>query len=199
MKYFVRVSCPYEQIAGFFTACPADQLVCYEHDASRVHCHFYIVTDLKSDAIKVRLKKFGQFTKSDWSFKTAQDDGCIRYMAKGKYDAKYVRGYSTSDIDAFKADWKLDTPSQKKKTQTSAYDLAQEVAQVMKENSLIYDDNNYDKYISDIMFHAVRVHHKYRKAFCEFSLRRVITTAMSLDVGGFSVVERKIQNYFSKS
>lgn len=191
MAYFVRVSASYDTLKPFFESVPAETLVVYEHDASRVHCHFYIITSLKTDSLKVRLKKLYLFTKTDWSFKTARDDLCVRYMAKGKYDPKYVRGYDQSKIDAYKADWK---PEAEKKTNLTTYDLAKEVYSYVKDKQL----DSEEEYYGAIIRNAIDIHHKYKKAFCEFSLMRVVETAASFSIQGVQSIERRLLNKISR-
>lgn len=185
MAYFVRVTASYDEIKPFCESVPCDTLVVYEHDASQVHCHFYIITSLKTDSLKVRLKKLRNFDKTQWSFKTARDDRCVRYMAKGKYDPKYVKGFSQDIIDAYKADWK-EEPTKKEKP--SVYDLAQEVYSYVKEEVCDTDE----KYYQLLIFNAINVHHKYRKAFCDFSLMKVVETAATFSIQGTQNLERRM-------
>lgn len=192
MAYFVRVTASYSELETFFVSVPADTVVVYQHDeASQVHCHFYIVTSLKTDSLKVRLKKLKQFDKTQWSFKTARDDRCIRYMAKGKYEPKYVRGYSQDKINDFKADWK---PEAKEKEKATVYDIAQEVYDAIKNNNYESDYEYYKAIISN----AISVHHRYRKPFCEFSLSKVVETASTLSIKGVEILERRMLNKLSK-
>lgn len=188
MAYFVRVTASYDEIKTFCETVPAETLVVYEHDASQVHCHFYIVTSLKTDSLKVRLKKLRNFHKTQWSFKTARDDLCVRYMAKGKYDPKYVRGYDMEKIALYKADWK---PEVLKKEKPTVYDMAREVHDMMKVENY---DNSAHKFYSDLIFHSVQIHHRYRKPFCDFSIMKVVVTAESLTIGGYNALERRLLN-----
>lgn len=192
MAYFVRVTASYDEIKTFCETVPAETLVVYEHDASQVHCHFYIVTSLKTDSLKVRLKKLRNFDKTQWSFKTARDDMCVRYMAKGKYDPKYVRGYDMEKIVQYKADWK---PEVARKEKLTTYDMALEVHSRMKTED--YTDNSC-KFYSDLIFHTVQVHHQYRKPFCDFSIMKVVVTAESLNIEGYSSLERRLLNKLSR-
>lgn len=192
MSYFVRVTASYDEIKTFCETVPAETLVVYEHDASQIHCHFYIVTSLKPDSLKVRLKKLRNFHKTQWSFKTARDDLCVRYMAKGKYDPKYVRGYDLDKIAQYKADWK---PEPLKKEKPTVYDMAREVHDKMKGENY---DNSAHKFYSDLIFHSVHIHHRYRKPFCDFSIMKVVVTAESLTIGGYNALEQRLLNKLSR-
>lgn len=191
MAYFVRVSQSYDTLKPFFESVPAETLVVYEHDASRVHCHFYIITSLKTDSLKVRLKKLYRFEKSDWSFKTAKNDMCVRYMAKGKYDPKYVRGYDQQKIDAYKADWKPDIPKEAKKT---VYDMAEAVFNKIQISECYSEEHLYREAIRI----AILEHQIQRKAFCEFSLAKVVETAVAMTADGRSSLIRRLLLKFNR-
>lgn len=192
MAYFVRVSVPYTTVQECLEALPAEVLVVYEHEASQVHCHFYIKTHLKTDSIKVRLKKFHNFTKDQWSFKTAKDDLCVRYMAKGKYDPKYVRGFPKEKIDEYKSDWKSDV-GKKPKTIT-VYDIAEEVSRQLRISEMTSEEELYKQAIHE----AIATHHRMRKAFCEFSIAKVVETAVAMYAHGCISLERRLLLKFNR-
>lgn len=192
MAYFVRVSVSYDTIKGFFETVPADTLVVYEHDASRIHCHFYIITSLKTDSLKVRLKKYYPFTKTDWSFKTARDEMCIRYMAKGKYDPKYVRGYDQQKLDDYKADWTPEPPPKETKTGPSQFSMAREVKDMTEERDDIV------MLYHDLVKNTIYIHQKYEKAFSEFNIEKVAITALAFFTGGRTTLTQRIVGKFSR-
>lgn len=192
MAYFVRVTASYDEIKPFCETVPAETLVVYEHDASQVHCHFYIKTTLATDSLKVRLKKLRNFHKTQWSFKTARDELCIRYMAKGKYDPKYVRGYDIEQLNKYKADWK---PEPIKKEKPTVYDMALEVHEAMKGGDY---EGSADKFYKELLYQSVKVHHQHRKPFCDFSIMKVVVTAESLTIGGYNALERRLLNKLSR-
>lgn len=192
MAYFVRVSVSYDTIKGFFETVPADTLVVYEHDASRIHCHFYIITSLKTDSLKVRLKKYYPFTKTDWSFKSATDDLCVRYMAKGKHDPKYVRNFSLDKIEEYKTSWTPEPPPKETKNGPSQYTMAKEVKDMTPEQSdlvMLY---------SAIVSNTIYIHQKYEKAFCDYNIEKVATTAFALFSGGRTSLAQRIVGKFSR-
>lgn len=191
MAYFVRVTASYDEIKPFCETVPAETLVVYEHDASQVHCHFYIKTTLATDSLKVRLKKLRTFDKTQWSFKTAKDDLCVRYMAKGKYDPKYVRGYDIEQINKFKADWRPNLPKEKT---TTIYDMAEAIFNNIQIETITSEEALYREAIRQ----AIIIHHKQRKAFCEFSLSKVVETAVAFTPTGQQALERRLMLKFNR-
>lgn len=171
-------------------------LVVYEHNekVENIHCHVYIVTSIKPDAMKVRLKKYHPFSSTEWSFKTAQDDGCIRYMSKGVHEPKYCKGYTPEQISKFKSSWELKKPDQRvsQKATVSAWDMAMEVVEIAQSVS---EDNITELYQACVKA-AIQVHRKHKKAYCQFSLERVVETAFSQFLAGeISLTQRMLQKF----
>lgn len=110
MLYAIRISRSYEELEQFFISL-ADSpiLAVFEHqqddDVSRTHVHALLDTELSTDTLKHRIKKFLNvkvFPKTDWSFtktyKNHQGDTVdvnlefITYMSKGILQPKQLNG-----------------------------------------------------------------------------------------------------------
>lgn len=112
--YFARFSFPYETLPqSFYENIPCDALVIYEHPrdeldlvTSRTHIHALMLDlDITIQGLKNRISHIlnKQVNKSDWSFKKAnikEVPKILCYMAKGKYDPKYHKGWDNPE-DAF--------------------------------------------------------------------------------------------------
>lgn len=196
MKYFVRLSQPYAVLEDVIRRMgdQAKALVCYEHSekADNVHVHIYIDTTLKSDALKVRLKKVYMFQKTEWSFVTANDDNCIVYMSKGKLEPSYVKGYTQQEIDEFRGRWEVRASPDKKdsKTGPTQFQIAQEIRDLTPEI-----EDTLELY-SQLVRNAITVHLKHKKAFSEFSLDKTVTTAFAMyHKGRCSIVQRMVGKF----
>lgn len=107
-----------------------DALVVYEHEPhgneDNVHVHMYLVgTRVSTDTLKNYIKKCGMIPKRSsealkgnafWSFKTEYtpygdtqtfpvDTGCISYMSEGKLEPKYVKGFTSDEIEMYRDKW----------------------------------------------------------------------------------------------
>lgn len=113
--YAVRISEAYQRLEPFFarlvdTGTP--RLVVYEHPGGHAHCHALLETKLSTDTLKNWVKKalgVTVYPKTNWSFKTAENDGFITYMSKGQYDPKLCVGYTPEQIADLRARW-VDQP-----------------------------------------------------------------------------------------
>lgn len=123
-NYAIRVTRPYEQIASWVAslALKCSKMVVVEHTerVSKVHCHLHVIGyDGHTDTITNTLEKALNIAKSDKenrgnkliSKKTEYgesgnkkpvDDANISYMSKGKYDPKYIMGYTMEEYQSFK-------------------------------------------------------------------------------------------------
>lgn len=215
MSLFVRLSYSYDQLSQFWDRLEksSDTLVVYEHNTGlkNVHCHFYVTNCLVStDTLKVWIKKIiPDVPKTHWSFKSSKsmviDDGCITYMSKGKLEPVRANKIGLERIAELKALWVQ--PDDTKRVQRvkenkviTAYDMAVEVYNKVS-GIKVKDDGDYSEYSDDYKRYvreAMAVHHKYRKAFCEYSLRRVVQTAYAMSRGGSeSIVDKMHRVFFS--
>jgi len=187
MDIFVRVTESYEALSGFIDklALDCEKLVVYEHNGTRKHIHFYAVNcRIKTDAIKTRIKKHLHVTvydKSNWSFKSADDSGCITYMSKGTIEPSYVKGFTREEIIEHKDRWVERTPetSLPKKTSTvTQYDMAMEVYDKVKEHfSSHFGEIHTQEVYRQCLLCAIETCRKYRKGFDEYSIRKIVHPA----------------------
>lgn len=126
----VRITRPFSDLSGTVRqwALKAERLVVYEHNddgAERIHCHMLLLgVGCDAERLKQIVKETCPGTigkgNSFWSFKTkvakvgqVDDTKCstfITYMTKGKYDAKYVKGWSEEELEVLKGEWVENTP-----------------------------------------------------------------------------------------
>lgn len=125
VNYAVRLRAPYVELETTVAAwaLQAEKVLCYEHPDKRenVHCHLllygvYISTDTLKGIMRrhgIVLKGAGQVSfKSSFKANDVSLDiidatipKYITYMSKGKYDAKYNKGYTQDFLDECKARW----------------------------------------------------------------------------------------------
>lgn len=100
-NYFIRITTPYTNEEWLRTI-PATKVICYQHEAdeevSRTHWHILVwncewtTPGLKKKLISILGQKV---PKTEWSFKTATDEGgCITYMSKGHLDPYYMNNFA---------------------------------------------------------------------------------------------------------
>lgn len=119
--YAVRITEPYIRLKPFWDrlAEGAPKLVVYEHTDGRIHCHALVETTLSTDTLKNWVKKALQVTaypKTDWSFKTAENDRFITYMSKGRLNPLVCVGYSPEQIAELRSQW-VEQPPRRELTQ----------------------------------------------------------------------------------
>lgn len=109
MHLFIRVSLSWFMfapvISDFENVC--SKMVVYEHKEKEdnIHIHIYMEDVSKStDTLKNYIRKVTRPSKGNgfWSFKTAQDDGCIVYMTKGTLEPCFVKGYTPEQINDYR-------------------------------------------------------------------------------------------------
>jgi len=113
MDHFIRISYSYDEIKEWITDLTCDKIIVYQHEAdkdvSRTHVHMYIVgCSIKPDAMKTRFRKLynpAVIGNSLWSWKKADDDGCITYMSNGLYDPVYNKGFDEVRINELRGKW----------------------------------------------------------------------------------------------
>lgn len=108
--YAVRITEPYTALKPFWDrlAETATKLVVYEHPDGRVHNHALVETQVSTDTLKNWVKRalnVTRYPKTNWSFKTAQDDKFITYMSKGKYDPLVCIGVSAEHVALLRSQW----------------------------------------------------------------------------------------------
>lgn len=202
MDLFVRLSYSYDHLSQFWDRLEksCETLVVYEHNTGlkNVHVHFYVTNcQVSTDTLKNWIRKIiPEIPKTHWSFKTAKDDGCITYMSKGELDPVRANKIGLGRIASLKDQW-IPTPDIRAKRVReqkgiTAYDMAVEVYETMSQLGINEDYTDYREFAQQ----AIRVHHKYCKPFCEYSIRKVIHTAYSMSTPGRnSLVERIVENF----
>lgn len=122
-NYAVRITHPWESVArivklwsGF-----AKRIAVYEHNddgANNIHCHLHL-EDVsctsknlqivaKTSGVPLLIEREGQRATSLMSFRGKEYDKHVSgyaYLTKGKYEPKYLQGWTTTDTDSWKAAW----------------------------------------------------------------------------------------------
>jgi len=207
------------------TCGPAKQAVVVRHELphGNPHYHFYIANDIKENTLRQRFKrKYPYLKPSDYSIKkcdTNRVNEYIQYMFNTKHGNKWelIDTVNFNDQllnDLMEAAKKIsddyEESKPKKSDKPTIYDLAKEVEQRFKQEYNITDNptellgkrrvpeeiEQYQIYLEI----AIDVCHKYRQPFEEHYLRRLVTTAITLDKKGTKFMIRKImakefQNY----
>lgn len=191
--YAIRITASYDDLKGYVEkmAEVSDKLVVYEHtDVSRIHIHAYVENvTVSSDTLKNWVKKclgVTAFPKSDWSFVTQLQGeevkpSFITYMSKGVLRPRFIKGISAEDIEQYRLKWEERQKPRKevvkKKETVTVYDMAEELYEWMKAEDIRRLNN---LLMSDVINEAIKIHHRYRKAYCDFSLAKVVQTAVGM-------------------
>ena len=199
--YAIRITAAYDDLKGYVEkmAEVCDKLVVYEHtDVSRIHIHAYVENvTVSSDTLKNWVKKclgVVAFPKSDWSFVTQLQGEEVKpmfitYMSKGVLRPKFIKGISTEDVDAYRLKWedrRKPSPVSKGKETVTIYQMAEELYDWMKQQDKPTEFNhwshvaNKEILMSDVVNEAIKIHNRYRKAYCDYSLAKVIQTAVGM-------------------
>lgn len=207
MDIFARVTVSYDDVSGFIEKLSedCDKLIVYQHDTARVHIHFYAVNcRIKTDAIKTRIKKYlhvAEWDKNNWSFKSANDSGCITYMSKGKLDPRYIKGFTQEEIIGYKDKWTERVPetSLPKKSGPTQYDMAMEVYDIVTDKyTRCYGVIHTQEIYRDCFITAISVCRKYKKGFDEYSIRKIVHPAYTkFEHCEQQFVEKAVNKFFS--
>lgn len=177
------------------------------------HYHMWVKTDTKENTLRQRFKrKFGFLKSSDYSIKKCDEERTneyVQYMFNTKHGNKWelidTHNFDLKLLDDLKeaakkvsADYDA-IPKSKTTSGPTIWDLAQEVE--IKYNQVQSSKINFQQLDSDkITIYtdvAIEVMRKHRKAFDEFLLRKVITTAMSSTDKGKEILRYKMLKNFS--
>lgn len=171
--------------------------VVYQHDAdedvSRTHVHALVLRPQVSiDTMKRWIKQslgVEDMPKSDWSFKNGCDRNFITYMSKGKLEPVQSKSLPISMCNGYRDMWVEHVKTQKD-VEVTSYTMAEELAKWIDMDTRQSDyDPAQGKWISsggdeiterDIVRECIKIHNKYRKGYCDFSLVRVIQTAYGI-------------------
>lgn len=221
MDLFVRLSFPFTEIESFIkqVAEVSQAVVCYQHDIpNNTHIHFYAKHCNKAtDTLKLWLKKIvGPIEKTKWSWKEkGVDESCISYMSKGKLKPVFCVGLSDERIEELTQkgyDVKDLQTTKPKKNVVSNADLIDEVFELVLEELKVtekltliqteYSDVSeagFDeiKLYEIIIRITIQVHHKHRKGFCEFSIKKIISPVYcKFKVGKKNFTNKISESYF---
>lgn len=173
-------------------------IVAYQHDAdeevSRTHIHAMLenVSQSKDTLKRWVVECLGQkVDRSDWAFSTLQNRKFITYMSKGVLDPMIYAGITIDEINEWKAKWVMPTPKQENEKQAekeTVFQIARRLARWMDDNNVkhTYITTNGKPIIVDkietkeIVKECIRLHIELEKTFCDFSLIRVIQTAIGI-------------------
>lgn len=196
--FAVRITREFSVIKPFFdkviSVHPQCVLVVYQHDAdeevSRTHIHALMENvNPSTDTLKRWVKKeckLDDISRYDWAFPELKDRDFITYMSKGKLDPCLVYNIANEEVTAFRAKWvEYRSPVKEKREDVTAFAMARELADwIDSQNKVIYDKqlglmvNLQDRITKrELVLECIKIHNKYRKAYCDFSLVRVIQTA----------------------
>lgn len=198
MSYAIRLTFTFKQMENVVKRIceQADVVVVYQHDeSSRTHIHLYtegMSTSVQTVKNWVMRDLACKVDKADWSFKTAKDRRFITYMAKGKLQPCLVKGISDAEINTLREKWvEPITIKKDKKVVATTWFMAKELAEVINAGAVkreVYRDKitNVSRHEwfevppETIIQECINIHNKHEKAYCDYSLVRVIQTAYGL-------------------
>lgn len=203
--------------------CGANSYVIVRHELphGNPHFHAYLSYDcaMKDNTLRQRFKrKFPYLKSSDYSVKKCDEDKIneyVQYLFNTKHGNKWElidsHNFDTQLLaDLQKAakdvsDHFASSQTTKQRKGTTIWDIAQEVEKEFTEN--FHTINNlgdeihkfYEQEEQKIIVYtdiAIKVLRKNKKAFDEFLLRKVITTAMSSSENGKKMMRQKMLRNF---
>lgn len=205
--------------------CDSKSHVVVRHELPHGNPHFHLFVDngLKENTFRQRLKrKFPFLESSDYSIKTCDPNRIneyVQYMFNTKHGNKWelidVHNFDDNELHRLQIQAKdvTDEFASNKKNKSNSrltiWDIAQEVASIIDEdirqihlgNQPIYfftqkyvDDQEYKIRIYTEV--AIQTMRKHKKAFDEFLLRKVISTAMSSQPDGVKLLVLKMHKNF---
>jgi len=198
-----------------------------DEEVSRTHVHALLEATISTDTMKNWVRKLvGHVEKTDWSFKTELQgqpvqDRFITYMSNGILEPKLVKGFTQEVIDNYKSQWIERTepapdskdgskPGSSTKSTISNWTMAKELAEWItanvEDNKWFFCDgrficsnpNGREIVVSEVIEQCIKIHRKYEKTYCDFSLARIIQTAYGItDKGSYRLqlvksVEKKL-------
>lgn len=198
--FAVRITREFSVIKPFFdkiiSVHPQSVLVVYQHDAdeevSRTHIHALMENvNPSTDTLKRWIKAecgLTDISRYDWSFKTLEDRKFITYMSKGTLQPVLVHNIAYEEVTALASEWKEMRKSSDKREDVTSYAMAEELAKWIDSDTrkCEYDPVRQKWSLPmelterDIVLQCIKIHNKYRKGYCDFSLVRVVQTAYGI-------------------
>lgn len=184
-------------------------VVKHELPKGNPHIHAYMEIDVKEPTLRQRIKrKFDNLKPSDFSIKKCDPNRVneyVQYMFNTKHGNKseLLNTHNFDDKllnDLIQAAKKISddyaATKVKKSKGITIYELAIEINEIYKKSYLAeHSSIKQYRYYLEI---AIKVCHKYRKAFEEHLLRRLVTTAITIDSkqGEFTIIRKIIEKEF---
>lgn len=174
-------------------------------DGHNPHYHYYIdIPDVKSCQsyrykFKTRVAFHFKMKSSDYSITQCSDDRVdeyIQYLFNTKHGNKWQLLSSTLDTSLHQQRAGLvaeayEAQSSKAKDSVSQWQLSVELRDAIDQ----LDSTMYESHVT-IVDMAISLHNKYKKPFCEFSLRKVILTAIGQSKWREEIVHKLAQKIF---
>lgn len=201
--------------------CDSEAHVVVRHELphGNPHYHAWIQTSVKENTLRQRFKrKFGFLKSSDYSIKKCDEERTneyVQYMFNTKHGNKWelidTYNFDNQLLDNLKeAAQKISTDyaeSHKKSKGITIWDIAEEVEKEFTQEFHVVNNLGdeihkfYEQEERKIIVYtdiAIKVLRKHRKAFDEFLLRKVISTAMSSSEKGKKILRQKmIRNFIA--
>lgn len=172
------------------------------------HYHMWVKTDTKENTLRQRFKrKFGFLKSSDYSIKKCDEERTneyVQYMFNTKHGNKWelidTHNFDLKLLDDLKEaaqaisdDYKQ---HHKKSKSITIYELATEINDTYKKTYLL-EHSSREQYVRCLEI-AIKICHKHKKAFEENLLRRLVTTAITIDSdqGRHTIIAKIIQKEF---
>lgn len=184
------------------------------------HFHAWVKSSVKENTLRQRFKRKFAFLKStDYSIKKCDEERAneyIQYMFNTKHGNRWelidVRNFDTKLLDDLKeAAQKISiefSESSSKSKAITIWDISQEVENEFTQSFHVVNNlgeeihNFYESEQRKIEVYtdiAIKILRKHRKAFDEFLIRKVISTAMSSSESGRKMMRQKmIRNFIPR-
>lgn len=160
-------------------------------DTTNPHYHFYLNTTYKSaQSLAYQLKKTFNVAKTDWSIKPCDPtrrDEYWQYLFNEKHGNKVRLVKSFTDLEAHKLKAHAISEDFKgrhkgKPKAVTQWDLIIELVEMIK--TMAIDPSK----VTEISELCIKLHIKHKKAFCFYSIERIVVTALA-HVDSYKVAE----------
>lgn len=210
-------------VDALLEVCGSVQHVCVRHElpTGNPHYHLFIKTLIKQANLRKKIKTYlPHLLKSDYSIKTCDESRqheYIQYMFNTKHNNKWelitTLNFDDNFINTLIQNAKqistdfANTKQLKKNTGPTIWDLAEEMnTMVTVKNKFNVNDlgtealeeyyNNLEISLEQYIDAAISVCRKHHKAFDEFMLRKLVSTARSATRHGREAIKSRILNYY---
>jgi len=195
-------------------------IVFHELPRGNPHYHMYLDTQINDKALRQRFKRKFNLKASDYSVKKCDEtrvNEYVQYMFNTKHGNRWEL-IATNNFDdkllndliqaAKEVSDDFDATKKFKPKGPTIWDIAQEVDQIVNGQLTVNDlgstelnerINRYSDESEEISVYTeatIKTLRKHRKAFDEFLIRKVISTAMSSTTRGKEILRRKMVKNF---